>query len=354
MNRYLPILVFMFFSASSYAKEIIPHGSVEIRIKPTHPAHNMEELVFNLPQYQFSSRALEGLKNKLTDYQNHHPNLTNQPTHLPRNIDLGMQGTPVLNQGKHGSCVTFAVTGALDALIGAGDYISQLCNLELGSQLALDGKQPFSGWNGNYASLVLEQIDNYGIMSQNQQKLYGCAGLKEYPLNKDNEGNPMPVTEFTARSIPIKSLYSWKVLLFNEGWLLPNSTMDEIIGQVKQELAKGNRLTFGVMLDTKLGKAGAMGTHHYAHDTWMMTPQIVQDGINGEITVGHDMVIVGYDDDALVSDNTGQVNQGIFLLRNSWSADAGDHGNYYVSYDYFKYFTQEIHLYQLNQMQAVP
>src|SRR5262245_37425480 len=47
---------------------------------------------------------------------------------LPSKIDLGMNRVPVLDQGRHGSCVTFAVTAALDAELGKGDYISQLCN----------------------------------------------------------------------------------------------------------------------------------------------------------------------------------------------------------------------------------
>jgi hypothetical protein len=350
MSRYLAIILFASVSFLAYAKETVLHGSVEVKIKPTHPSFTNEELVFKLPQYRLSPYGLEQLRNKLQDYKRLRPIISNQPRDLPRKVDLGMQGTPVLNQGRHGSCVTFAVTGALDALLGAGDYISQLCNLELGSQLAIEGKQPYSGWDGNYASLVLEQIDNYGIISQMQQKMHGCAGLNEYPLNAPNDiGNPMPVAEFTVLSIPIKKLYSWEVLLFHEGWLLPNHTMDEVIARVKQELVKGNRLTFGVLLDTKLGYAGAMGTYHYPNDTWMLTPQIIQDGMNGKITAGHDMVIIGYNDDALVYDNNGQVSQGILILRNSWSSLVGDHGNYYVSYDYFKYFTQELHLYYLNK-----
>ncbi len=28
-------------------------------------------------------------------------------------------------------------------------------------------------------------------------------------------------------------------------------------------------------------------------------------------------------------------NQGLLTLRNSWGEEVGDHGNYYMSYDYF-------------------
>ena len=54
---------------------------------------------------------------------------------LPPSVQLGMENVPVLNQGIHGSCVTFAVTAAIDAVIKKGDYISQLCPLQLGQYL---------------------------------------------------------------------------------------------------------------------------------------------------------------------------------------------------------------------------
>lgn len=46
-------------------------------------------------------------------------------------VDLAMNDVPVLDQGSYGTCVTFASTGALDALVGQGDYIDQQCSLEL-------------------------------------------------------------------------------------------------------------------------------------------------------------------------------------------------------------------------------
>src|SRR5262245_38948069 len=33
---------------------------------------------------------------------------------LPANIELGMENVPVLDQGNHGTCVTFAVTATID------------------------------------------------------------------------------------------------------------------------------------------------------------------------------------------------------------------------------------------------
>src|SRR5437879_1335677 len=64
---------------------------------------------------------------------------TSSDFNLPPAINLGMNGVPVLDQGKHGSCVTFATTAAIDAVLGKGDYVSQLCSLELGSTLEAQG-----------------------------------------------------------------------------------------------------------------------------------------------------------------------------------------------------------------------
>ena len=207
-----------FLSSIAYANSSEIDGVVEVTINPTQHTEHSQPLIFELPHYKLSKQALHTIKERLADYQKHGTSYGVQPSDLPSYTYVGMHGTPVLNQGRHGSCVTFAITGAIDALLRAGDYISQLCNLELGSQLANEGKQAYSGWNGNYGSLVLEQIDEYGIVSQSHQKLEGCAGVTEYPVSDaKNIGYPMSEDEFTKNSIDVGRLYTWKVLLFNEG-----------------------------------------------------------------------------------------------------------------------------------------
>ena len=62
------------------------------------------------------------------------------------------------------------------------------------------------------------------------------------------------------------------------------------------------------------------------------------------------MVIIGYDDDAQVVDEKGYTfNKGIFILRNSWSSLAGDQGNFYMSYDYFKLLVHNLNIIKLRQ-----
>ena len=54
------------------------------------------------------------------------------------------------------------------------------------------------------------------------------------------------------------------------------------------------------------------------------------------------MIITGYDDDAIATDEKGQTYKGLLTLRNSWGKNAGDAGNFYMSYDYFKRLGVEV------------
>ena len=116
-----------------------------------------------------------------------------------------MNNVPVLDQGQHGSCVTFAVTAAYDAVIGSGDYISQLCQLQLGNYLEANG-YGYSGWNGSLGRYVLSQIDSFGIVTKAQEASYGCGGLYQYPGNEATPRAPMTVKAYHQISEPLPQL----------------------------------------------------------------------------------------------------------------------------------------------------
>ena len=124
------------------------------------------------------------------------------PKNVPVKVNLGMNATPVLDQGAHRECVTFAMTAALDAVLGKGDYISQLCSLELGDYLQRHGHTQYSGWDGSFGTVVLNQLQDYGIVPKSYEQEYGCAGIKRYPsTNEKNIGRPMPVREYSANAL---------------------------------------------------------------------------------------------------------------------------------------------------------
>lgn len=272
---------------------------------------------------------------------------TKAAINLPTSINLGMNNVPVLDQGRHGSCVTFATTAAIDAVIGKGDYVSPLCNLQLGSYLENKGYMA-SGWNGSMGPWVLDQMMRFGIVSTDKQQHQSCAHVTQYPIDDASyEGNPMSLDEYKSMSENISDKLA-PVYLMNavdrfESKFANTDEMDNVITRVKQALVRGNRVTFGTFLliaplSESCSGAGACASYHTNQDTWALTSDLNSPLL---FTGGHEMVIMGYDDNAEAIDHNGGRHKGLFILRNSWGDNVGDHGNFYMTYDYFKKFADE-------------
>lgn len=277
---------------------------------------------------------------------------------LPSRVELGMSNVPVLDQGFHGSCVTFASTAALDALVAKGDYISQLCNLSLGKTIEENGYTP-SGWDGSWGPLVLNQLAQFGFVSKDNQRSHSCAGVYQYPLTDENDtGNAMNLKQFKALHENFvfeegdvdepeyigAPAWDWvPVMNAFDRFSKDLSNREEVYGallKVKQSLSQGNRVVFGTLIVTsdECGKV-ACGSYKAKGDSWVSTTSIDN---NPVIAGGHEMVITGYDDNAAVFDADGKVHMGLLKLRNSWGSNAGDNGNYYMSYEYFIKYSLEV------------
>ena len=266
-----------------------------------------------------------------------------QTSTLPAQISLGMNNVPVLDQGRHGTCVTFAVSGALDAIHGKTDYVSQLCNLELGAFLATQDSSYPSGWEGSWGDIVLNQINTYGVISIDSQHTLGCARVFEYPVNDEYDtGKIMPAPKFTKRSDKIMDNITFKTLMNHDIAFTNDADKEKVLTEVKEALNNGHRVLIGTLLDVDVGHNGALGTYKVSNDTWMLTPRISKDAKNGTIEAGHEMIITGYDDNAEVMGPHHTKQVGVLTLRNSWGDDAGDHGNYYMTYAHFTTLAMEI------------
>ncbi len=280
----------------------------------------------------------------LMSYQPKHTKLATANKNLPSVVNLGMNHVPVLDQGLHGSCVTFAMTAAIDAVIGRGDYVSQLCNLELGAGLEKTSYLP-SGWDGSFGPWVLDQIMRFGIVNKENQQTKGCAGVTDYPtMDMFSEGKPMSIDEFNAISEALNyKLYPVTKMSFFQRLDTHFADTDKAelaLSQVKESLSNGNRVVFGTFLVlSPYCSAGACATYHQSQDTWALTKEIELPPYQ---TGGHEMVITGYDDNAIATDQEGNQYQGLLTLRNSWGEEVGDNGNYYMTYDYFKKFVGEV------------
>jgi hypothetical protein len=241
------------------------------------------------------------------------------------------------------------VTAAFDALMNQGDYVSQLCMLELGEYLAPRSYFP-SGWEGNWADWTLERFSEFGIVTTEQQKTQGCAGISSYPIDDmNNMGNAMSIDDYMQMSTNINNeFFSYGLMQletrFSEAWARTGQD-EKLLLTVKTLLASKNaktslRLATGILLPVNHCSAGACAKYHQQDDTWAISKEI-QDDQQLEIG-GHEMVITGYDDHAIAVDHDGKKHQGLLTLRNSWGNQHGDGGDYYMTYDFFKHFVMEV------------
>jgi len=306
------------------------------RMTPLQQSKQIKLLKINLSEKAkniFSKRAQKAIAHT-NQFQNETSGVTDK---FPAKIQLGMNGVPVLNQGNHGSCAVFAVTAAIDAVLNKGDYISQLCLLQVGRYLADHGYTP-SGWDGSMGRLVLGQIESTGIVSKHQQNTLGCGGVVNYPINGSEPDSSMTLDEYHQISEPLdQETVSWWTIL--DAYDATTERLDTTItlADVKNALSKGDRVAFGVLLlDFEYGLIGAVGKKGSTYDSWVLTPEIARDIFLRPYFGGHAMVITGYDDNAVAVDDKGRPHRGLLTLRNSWGDQVGDHGDFYMSYDYFK------------------
>lgn len=258
---------------------------------------------------------------------------------LPTQVQLGMSNVPVLDQGAFGTCVTFAATAAVDALLNQGDYISQLCQLELGQYLANYSHLP-SGWDGSLGSVVLHQMNNFGFVQKRLEKTGACDGSLAYPTNDMiPKGQLSPQAYYNLS----EGYVDWTSLVDPYQVFVDEINKDALLMAVKDSLNQGDRLLLGVMLFApEWCVVGACGKHQAPGDTWVVTPMIKAiinaHGSHGE----HEMIITGYDDEAIATDEKGRTYQGLLTLRNSWGSRVGNAGDFYMSYDYFKRLVVEV------------
>lgn len=344
-------------STVSYANDIELVGVKKINIfSQNNNSHSkslgkIQDHTISLLDYKLSEKAqnkiVDNIK-ELADKKNN-KKFWNFPQSLPSSVYLEMNDVPVLNQGYSGSCVTFATTALLDALLYKSDYISQLCLLQLGSYLE-DNTFLSSGWNGEHSKNVIEKIRYFGIISKENEK-YGCGGLTSYPLDGSKSGfmtieNYKVLSEnvFGNNILKIKRLFpssnvdNGLPILLNYDEIIDRNTL---INNIKQELKQGSRVLLGLLLASEKESA-ANGTTKNTNDTWVLSSKmilkIMNQGLFSVVLGGHEMVITGYDDNAIAYDDAGKPHKGLFKLRNSWGSERGDNGDYYVSYDYLTAF----------------
>ncbi|MBA2652372.1 MAG: C1 family peptidase [Tatlockia sp.] len=327
-----------------YAEEVKIVGTIPLKLHNSASANSINSRVdtsdtIQLLKIELSPHARKNLAERAKTALSHTKQFASNSlnTKYPSKVALGMNEVPVLNQGQHGTCVTFAVTAALNAILNKGDYVSQLCQLQLGNYLTKNAYTP-SGWKGSIGRTVLNQIQMFGIVSKAQEQSQGCGGLYSYPIKPDEKTeNSLTIEEYRKMSENLDERISWSSILDYIQAFSDRVDTNQTLNQIKASLNEGDRVTFGVLFSSlEFGVAGAIGKHHVENDTWVLTSEIARDVFISPKFAGHEMVITGYDDDAIALDDHGNEHRGLLILRNSWSEKAGDQGDFYMSYDYFK------------------
>lgn len=346
MSKYGLLFLSLLFSSALQADAIEIIGETPAKIINNNQGKSVAApKTILLQKIKLSSDAKLVLKARINDLQTYGNQIYKTTASLPLRVNLGMNKTPVLDQGQHGTCVTFAITGAIDATLGKGDYVSQLCSLELANYLVNIKKPPYpySGWNGSWGTYVRNLLLNYGIVSKAYQLKYGCPqNVKQYPiLNSSITSKSMTIAAYTAVSSALPSSVVTSVLADSNSTFSSSYNPSTTLMKIKQSLAAGKRVTIGFLLDENQGNAGAVGTKSTRYDTWVTNSSILNKAKTGTLNAGHEIIVIGYDDTATARGNDGKISKGLLILMNSWGPYAGNKGIYYMSYDYLLYLADE-------------
>jgi Peptidase C1-like family len=348
MKKLFSLVIFFLLNPqlSLAANEIQIEGIATQRIQKT----STKKLSFNTQpgkmvavlKLNFSDKAKQAIQNRVV-----FESPSKMPTQrLPHQVQLGMSNVPVLDQGIHGTCATFATIGALDAMRGAKDYYSELCFLNLGKYLSTFGYQE-SGWNGQNPGLLLDRISEYGLIPKNIEQSVGCGGAQQYPVSSEDTSNAMSIEEYHQYSEPAdySGLELWSNIIDISKFFSNSISKDDVLQQTKHALYHGNRVILGVLLPLN-ENLGLTGHYRVPNDTWILTAKLEQAAkffiMQFSNWGGHAMIVTGYDDNAIIIDDDGNSHQGVFTLRNSWGSEVGDKGNFYMTYDYFQTLSIEL------------
>jgi hypothetical protein len=240
--------------------------------------------------------------------------------------------------------------------------ISPTCFIQLSR--SLDNK--IAWWDDGVAVNALLYLTHYGVWTLKDQKNIknssgepACSGLATYPFiegesnyfnapeimdfdehiqkvktqQQRDGGNskPMAIDVYQKHSHQIISPDDWRVIISNI-----EQNPDNALHNIKNALYHKNRVIFGLLVDPFLsdrGKnLGALGNYKgLKKDTWLITPQIKQDLEKKAYFASHSLIVIGYEDNACINNQCG-----LLRVRNSIGSEMGYHGDYFISYAYFK------------------
>lgn len=228
------------------------------------------------------------------------------PEDLPPRLDLSYGLPPIGNQGRAGSCVGWST----------GYYTK-------GFQEGVD-----QGWS---LTDPAHQFSVNYIWNQRQLQPGVCAGIyinaaMDLVVNQgDTPYNLFPYSE-NCLTQPTQAMrdaaYPYRAENFGAFFEGGQTATDAHVTQIKQWLVGGNPAVIGIPVMPEFDDPSG--------------PYCLVDLPNrGASRGGHAIAVVGYDD------NIGGTGKGGFKIVNSWGTQYGCNGFAYLTYAWFKQFTQE-------------
>jgi C1A family cysteine protease len=238
----------------------------------------------------------------------------NDDYELPSKFDLRTNGlvSSIKNQGEYGTCWAHAVLGSLETDRMAEDPHIDLSERYLGTYIVSeeygDGTIEFgSGANAgdalglltNWIGAVSETVAPYDVEY--------TSDLSRKELQKQSELHVTGAHCFdffdhtTYERIPENDLF------FSN------------IKEVKKAICNGHAIYLTMRFDED-------DSYNYLTNAMYNPP-------SSSLSINHAVVIVGYDDDYSADNfNTSPGKNGAWLIKNSWGAEKGNNGYYWVSY----------------------
>lgn len=229
-----------------------------------------------------------------------------EKTTLPKRYDMRDDGflTSTKDQGKFGTCWAFASLGALESY------------------------------------LLKNGVDSYDFSEKNMVTCHG------FEFRYDEGGFlEMAAAYMVRRNGPINEKEDKYMTLAIKNYCVENLKPVGFVNSTKilpadHELLKKMILRYGAVATTMCYASSQDNATSLYYNTKDLTFYY-----NGSEPVNHAVLIVGWDDSKVVTGGSSSpkgLNQGAWIVRNSWGEDYGDNGYFYVSYKDSKFLSDNI------------
>jgi C1A family cysteine protease len=221
---------------------------------------------------------------------------------LPATIDLRPYCSPIENQGSLGSCTA-------NATVGLVEYFERRAHgrfIDASRLFLYKATRDLLHWTGDTGAYLRSTM---GALA-----LFGVPPEEYWPYNIAN-------FDIEPSSFLFSFAGNYKAIQYYR--LDPTGTPPAtLLARIKGNLVHGLPPVFGFTVYNSISQAATTGKIPYP---------VAGDRVIG----GHAMLVVGYDDNMRITNQTsGASTIGALIVRNSWGPAWGDHGYGYLPYDY--------------------